>query len=215
MPEHRVLQFVPNPAAPSIVVLPPRREAASGDTLALAVLLRLEQAERQLPQPGQILGAVAGPVPLLLLAETDVQDPMQRVLDPPMAANPVQVLLRRPGRAADEVAGLAARHAIDYPLADHHHDRRQPGPQTRVPDPLGGSDHTAGAGLLPTAPDLFGLALGEVHPGLAPVQCLVERPRDVLIEMRLVLLRTGDSITSRPAVWACITTGSTKEPVPW
>src|SRR5512142_1064120 len=28
-------------------------------------------------------------------------------------------------------------------------------------------------------------------------------------------LRTGDSITSRPAVWACITTGSTKEPVPW
>ena len=28
-------------------------------------------------------------------------------------------------------------------------------------------------------------------------------------------LRTGDSITSRPAAWACITTGSNKEPVPW
>src|SRR5512144_1850756 len=99
-----------------------------------------------------------------------------------MAANPVQVLLRRPGRAADEVAGLAARHAIDYPLADHHHDRCQPGPQTRVSDPLGGGDHTAGAGLLPTAPDLFGLALVEVHTGLSPIQHLLERPLDILGE---------------------------------
>src|SRR5512135_2708160 len=37
---------------------------------------------------------------------------------------------------------------------------------------------------------------------------------DMLIPIGVVL-RTGDSITSRPAVWACITTGSTKEPVPW
>lgn len=28
------------------------------------------------------------------------------------------------------------------------------------------------------------------------------------------LLRTGDSTTSRPAVWSCITTGSNEEPVP-
>src|SRR5512142_1456106 len=188
MPEHRVLQFVPNPAAPSIVVLPPRREAARGDTLALAALLRFEQAERQLPQPGQILAAVAGPVPLIILAETDVQDPVQRVLDPPMAPHPPQGVLRRPGRAADEVAGLAARCAVDYPLADHHHDGRQPGPQARVPDPLGGGDHAATAGLLPTAPDLFGLALVEVHTGLSPIQHLLERPLDILGEMRLVLL---------------------------
>jgi multidrug efflux pump subunit AcrB len=36
-----------------------------------------------------------------------------------------------------------------------------------------------------------------------------------LLKGSKIVLRTGDSITSRPAVWACITTGSNKEPVPW
>src|SRR5215467_4081712 len=67
-----------------IVVLPPGQESAGGDTLALAVLLRLEQAQRQLPQPAEVLGAVARPVPLIILTEADVQDPVQRVLNPPM-----------------------------------------------------------------------------------------------------------------------------------
>src|SRR5437867_1402026 len=93
-----------------IVVLPTCKEAARRDTLPLAVLLRLEQAQRQLPHPCQILGTVAGPVPMVILTETDVQDPVQPVLDSPMAAHPVQILRCRPGDAADEVTDLGAGH---------------------------------------------------------------------------------------------------------
>src|SRR5262249_32219497 len=105
-----------------------------------------------------------------------------------MAPRPSQVVLRRPGRAADVVPHLVAGRPTDLPMADHHDDRCQPGPQPGVPDPSRVGDHAAGAGLTATAPDLLGLALGEVHPGLAMFQRLVERPTDVLVEMWLVLL---------------------------
>src|SRR4051812_29208763 len=127
-------------------------------------------------------------MPLIILAEADVQNPMQRVLDPPMTAHPSQVLLRRPGRTTDEVADLEALHTIDHPMADHHHNRREPLPETRVPDPLRLGDHTTSAGLPATAANFFRLPFGEVHTGLALIQRLVERPLDVLVEMRLVLL---------------------------
>src|SRR2546430_208446 len=95
-----------------IVVLPPRKQAAGGDTLAFAGLLCLEQAQRQLAEPRQVHRAVPGPVALVILAEADVQHPVQRVLDPPMTAHPAQVVLRRPGRTPDEVADLDARHTL-------------------------------------------------------------------------------------------------------
>src|SRR4051812_27932008 len=96
----------------------------------------------------QVHRAVPGPVPLVILTEADVQNPVQRVLDPPMTAYPSQILLRRRGRAADEVTDLNARHTVDHPMADHHHDRRQSGPKARVSNPLRIGDHTATAGLL-------------------------------------------------------------------
>ena len=105
-----------------------------------------------------------------------------------MTTYPTQVLLRRPRRTPDEVAGLTPGDTVDHPLADHHDDRRQSRPQARVPDPLRVGDHTAGARLLATLPGPFGLALGEVDPRLTLIQSLVERPLDVLVEMRLVLL---------------------------
>src|SRR3954451_15271800 len=66
-----------------IVVLPARNQAPSGDTLAFTGLLCLEQTERQLAEPRQVHCAVPGPVPLVLLSDADVQDPVQRVLDGP------------------------------------------------------------------------------------------------------------------------------------
>src|SRR6516164_8858559 len=105
-----------------------------------------------------------------------------------MAPRPPQVVLRRPHGAADEVADLIAGLPVDLAMADHQDDRRQPGPQPRVADPPRAGDYTARAGLTATAPDLLRLALGEIHPGLAVLQHLVERPTDILVEMRLVLL---------------------------
>src|SRR5438552_13046465 len=58
-------------------VLPPRHQAARVDTLSLTALLRLEQTQRQLPQPRQVLRAVPRPMPLVILAETNVQHPVQ------------------------------------------------------------------------------------------------------------------------------------------
>src|SRR5271163_4636892 len=105
-----------------------------------------------------------------------------------MTAHPTQILLSRSRRTADEVAGLAPGDTVDHPLTDHHADRRQTRPQPRVADALRVGDHAAGARLLTTLAGPFGLTLGEVDPGLALVERLVERPLDVLIEMGLVLL---------------------------
>src|SRR4051812_23138560 len=105
-----------------------------------------------------------------------------------MAPRPPQVVLRRPRGAADEVADLIAGLPVDLAMADHHDDRRQPGPQPRAPDPPRVGDHAARASLTATAPDLLRPALGEIRPGLAVLQRRVERPTDILVEMRLVLL---------------------------
>src|SRR3974377_2018838 len=120
-----------------------------------------------------------------------------------MTTYPTQVLLRRPRPPPPppprgELAVPPPGDTVDHPLADHHDDRRQPRPQARVPDPLRVGDHTASARLLATLPGPFGLALGEVDPRLALIQSLVERPLDVLVEMRLVLL-DGQCVLATPA----------------
>src|SRR3954447_20051193 len=105
-----------------------------------------------------------------------------------MATHPAEILLRRPGDAADEIADLVARDSVDHALARHHADRGQLGPEAHVPDAAGVRDHATRAGLLATTANPLRLRDGEVHPGLAIFQDLVERPTDVLIEVRLVLL---------------------------
>src|SRR4051812_44361080 len=118
-----------------------------------------------------------------------------------MAPRPPQVILGRPRGAADEVADLIAGLPADLTTADHHDDRRQPGLQPRIPDPSRPGDHAACAGLTATTPVLVRLTLGEVQPGLAMLQRLIERPTDILVEVRLVLLDrqqvlalTGDDV---------------------
>src|SRR5208337_3703864 len=102
--------------------------------------------------------------------------------------NPLQVPLRRPRGAPNEIANLTAGDAVDDALAYHHADRRQLGPQADVPDAAGVGDHATRAGLMTTAANLLRLELGEVDSGLAVLQGFFERPLDVLVEMRLVLL---------------------------
>src|SRR5829696_6275157 len=112
-----------------------------------------------------------------------------------MATHPTEVSLRCPGDAADEIADLVARDSVDHAFARHPADRGQLGPQGHVTDAGGIRDHATCAGLLATTADLLRLSDGEAHTGLAIFQGLVERPTDVLIEMRLVLLH-GQRILS-------------------
>src|SRR5258708_1299254 len=109
-----------------------------------------------------------------------------------MTTHPPQILLGGSGGTPDEIADLSAGDAVDHALADHHADRRQPGPQADVPNAAGVRDHTTRAGLLPPATDPLGLKLGEVPPRLALLQGLIERLLDVLVEMGLVLLDSQD-----------------------
>src|SRR3954462_13976604 len=80
-----------------ILVFPPRPEAATVDALTFAVFLGLEQTQRHLAEPRQVRRTVTCPVPLVILAEANVQDPVYRVLDPPTTAPPVEKLGRRTG----------------------------------------------------------------------------------------------------------------------
>ena len=54
------------------------------DTLPFTLLLRFEQTQRQLAEPRQVLRTVPGPMLLVVLAETHIQDLVQRVLDGPV-----------------------------------------------------------------------------------------------------------------------------------
>src|SRR4051794_35380685 len=105
-----------------------------------------------------------------------------------MATHPAEIFLRRPGDTADEIPDLVARGPLDHAFARHHADRGQLGPQDHVTDAAGICDYATCAGLLAATANLLRLSDGEVHTGLAIGQGLVERPTDVLIEMRLVLL---------------------------
>src|SRR4051794_2794400 len=104
-----------------------------------------------------------------------------------MAAHPAEIVLRRPGDAADEIADLIARDSPDHAFARHHADRGQLGPQAHVAYAGGIRDRATRAGLLATTADPLRLSDGEGHTGLAIGQGLVERPTDVPREMRLVL----------------------------
>src|SRR5208337_3646165 len=56
-----------------VLVFPPRQEAATVDALSFTFFLGLEQTQRHLAQPGKVLRTIAGPMSLLVLAETDIQ----------------------------------------------------------------------------------------------------------------------------------------------
>src|SRR5208337_1667021 len=117
-----------------VLVFPPRQEAATVDALSFTFFLGLEQTQRHLAQPGKVLRTIAGPMSLLVLAETDIQHPVQRILDPPMSAHRLEILLCRPVDTPDVIADLTAADAVDFAIAQNHADRGQVDPQPRVPD---------------------------------------------------------------------------------
>src|SRR5208337_3719577 len=106
-----------------VLVFPPRQEAATVDALSFTFFLGLEQTQRHLAQPGKVLRTIAGPMSLLVLAETDIQHPVQRILDPPMSAHRLEILLCRPVDTPDVIADLTAADAVDFAIAQNHADR--------------------------------------------------------------------------------------------
>src|SRR5207302_7270553 len=97
------------PRALRAVISPPRRgmtpqcgwrlgpedRPESSRRIDAGIHLRLEQTHRLLAEPGQVFRTIAGPVPWIILAETDIPHPVQRALDPPMSAHPTPIRRRR------------------------------------------------------------------------------------------------------------------------
>lgn len=81
-------------------IIPTTAESLGLETV-VGCLLLLQQADRQLPEQSQVLAAVARMVTAVVLTEHDIQHPVQRVLDAPVAPDRTQVLIRRPHKTAD------------------------------------------------------------------------------------------------------------------
>ena len=89
------------------------------------------------PEGGEALRPVQGSVLHPVLVHDDVENPMQAVLDPPVAADELRQPLRRNLRAHDEVADGPLRPAL--PLSDRLDpaDGLEAGPAVPVPQPSG------------------------------------------------------------------------------
>src|SRR5207248_10350241 len=92
---------------------------------------------RSPPRWGQVFGRVSPRDPVAILLESDIQLPMQTVLDAPMVAQAPAVVLRARPLAADEIPGLGGRLAAYRPLAITDADGGQTGPVLTPANPLG------------------------------------------------------------------------------
>src|SRR5436305_1877978 len=105
------------------------------------------------------------PHPALILVEAHVQDPMQTVLNPPMAADGTGVRLRLRRPAADIVAQLLRLLRADFmPLAVYHRDRPQVLPQRLIADPFRTQQGVDRMLLVPAMAAIAFLVVAVFHP---------------------------------------------------
>src|SRR5581483_839814 len=97
------------------------REAALGGVGA-------QEVEGDLAQQREVARAVAGADPAAVLAERDIQDPVQAVLDPPVAADGGGQARGVRRQAADVVAALVRPLLADPARGLDHDHAPQPGP---------------------------------------------------------------------------------------
>src|SRR5215470_9688226 len=168
------------------VVVPGGAELLAADA-ALAVVLA-EQRSRHAAEHRQVLGG--GPVlePAVVLAEDDVEHPVQPVLYPPVQPGSAAQLLGAASAAADVVGHLASLHAADPPEPRHPDDGPQVRPVVPPADPAQVVQHAAGPLLLATVP----ARLAQVQVVLEPLEVGgeggLEGGDDVRLQRRLVAL---------------------------
>ena len=88
----------------------------------------VEEVEGDVAQDGEVLGGVAGPDAALVLAEGDVEHPVEAVLDAPVVADGAGEGVGVPGEAAEVVMELARDCGAAAALALDQADAGQVGP---------------------------------------------------------------------------------------
>src|SRR5438876_6780969 len=122
----------------------------------------------------------------IVLAEGDIELPVQVILDPPV---PPQARRVEPGAgllAADEVAGLALRLAVHGPLADAHADGRQAGPLARLTNSFDAAQDRVAAVLLPAVTPLPRLESVVIQAGEVIVDRSAKHLLDVVEQLLVV-----------------------------
>src|SRR3954452_12827510 len=87
-----------------------------------------DQVERDALDQCHVARTIIRAQALVVVAEDDIQNPMDRVLDRPMTPDGLQELVRRQGPRGDVVAGERRDLAAPHERAVHGGDRLEPGP---------------------------------------------------------------------------------------
>src|SRR5216683_8146784 len=137
---------------------------------------------------GQVLRSMPLAYTVAIFSESDIELPVQIVLNPPMLTQPLAIELGADFPAANEITHFRGRLALHGPLAGTHTDGRQLGPVLRLTDPLRRVQHGI-ATVFFTAVTTFALVPSVVlQPRKVGVECLSEPELDVCQQMRLVVL---------------------------
>src|SRR5512144_795538 len=115
---------------PEHVIVVPGRHFAPTTSAGLVTAVSGDEIEGDLAQEGQVAGSGAVAHATVILAEDDVEDPVQRVLDAPVPADGLDQDGRIVAAAGEEVADLGLDLAGTGNAADrlHRQHRAQVGP---------------------------------------------------------------------------------------
>src|SRR5262245_5614743 len=147
-----------------------------------------EDGQGDAAEPGEVLGGIAGAGAAGVLAEDHVEDPMDAVLNAPMAADPCGQHLGQFLDAGDVVVRLVAVLVRLTPLAADVDDGLEPLPVGLGAQPRRVVNHRVDPLLLPAVPLLRGVVHPPAQPGEALLLGLLEAGDAVLVQRLLVLL---------------------------
>src|SRR3954449_7374892 len=124
-----------------------------------------DQVERDALDQCHVARTILRAQALVVVAEDDIQNPINRIFNRPMTPDGPQELVRRQGPRGDVVAGERRDLAAPHDRAVHGGDRLEPGPGRLAAEPGRGRHHRAAPVLLTPMRSFHTLAA--LRPGQA------------------------------------------------
>ena len=156
--------------------------------------LLFQQAQRQPSQQAEVLRGVLLLDPAPVFVERHIQDPMQRVLHPPMATDRIVQELGVIREAAEVIPRLHAQRIADESLGLDHHHAPQALPLLPARQPVEVRGGPAPPGLGPAVPLGPLPVVGDVRPLHPTGAGTVPEPHDLLEEVLVVGLQRQDVV---------------------
>ena len=154
----------------------------------------LQEIEGQMTQDGEVLGGVTDADPALIFAEADIQRPMQRVFDGPVATYGAG----EGGRVGPETTEIKTPLGGDLALvlakAFDHPDRTQVSPLVARREPGDFFGNPIAARLVPSVPEFAGFQKVVAHPGKAVDLGIFEETLHLPMQAALVAFERQDIV---------------------